>query len=664
MQEIPSYLFNAESAPIIKTLTMGGGVERIGTYAFFGQSELKEVILPESLIEIEAYAFSGCSSLTSLTIPNKVNEIGSNAFTGCTSLMEIRYNAVSVSNPNQKQSIFLGSGTAEGVAVTIGDSVREIPSYLFNTESAPMIKTLTMGGGVERIGAYAFFGQSALQEVILPESLVEIGSYAFSGCSALTSINIPEKVASLGQGVLKDCISLEEVTIPFVGERADGEGNNCFGFIFGNYNNINVPESLRIIRITDENIIGYSAFSDCFYVEEIILPDNLLEIDGLAFSGCCALTKIVIPVSVEYISFNVFLGCERLIIYCENSRAINWSSNWNPDARPVVWSYQNICTDSVYDYVVKEGKAHLTNYKGEETVVEIPSMIDGYEVSYFGNIFAQNKNIEMVIIPDTVTTIGKGAFEYCWKLTNLTIGKGLTEIGEGAFYWCSQLKQITFPISLKHIGENAFAFCASIQSITIPVNVTYIGEGAFQGCDNVKNVTVETGNLIYHSIDNCLIETKSKTLIAGFATSIIPDDGTVTIIGNYSFYNCNSLISIYIPNTITTIGDHAFSSCDSLTRVIVPNSVQKIGAFAFSFCQMLTEIKIGDEVVEIENSAFSYCSSLEKIIIPEKVEKIGMWAFQNCERLTIYCRTSNQPAGWHLQWNPSACPVVWEFQEE
>ena len=141
------------------------------------------------------------------------------------------------------------------------------------------------------------------------------------------------------------------------------------------------------------------------------------------------------------------------------------------------------------------------------------------------------------------------------------------------------------------------------------------------------------GNSVYHSEGNCLIETASKTLIAGCKNSVIPTDGSVTSIGGSSFSGCSNLTSIVIPEGVTSIGNRAFSQCSSLTSIEIPESVKSIGNGAFGDCSSLTSIEIPEGVTSIGNSAFYNCSSLTSIDIPFSVTSIGSSTFFGCSRL-------------------------------
>ena len=188
-----------------------------------------------------------------------------------------------------------------------------------------------------------------------------------------------------------------------------------------------------------------------------------------------------------------------------------------------------------------------------------------------------------------------------------------------------------------------------MTSITIPDSVTSIGGGVFEGCSSLESIEVEKGNSRYHSKGNCLIETVSKTLIAGCKTSIIPMDGSVTNIGDDAFSDipdsvtnigddafsyCTGLTSITIPDSVTSIGDNAFGWCTGLTSITIPDSVTSIGDRAFSLCAGLTSITIPDSVTSIGDRAFSLCAGLTSITIPDSVMSIGDDAFYFCGDLT------------------------------
>ena len=235
------------------------------------------------------------------------------------------------------------------------------------------------------------------------------------------------------------------------------------------------------------------------------------------------------------------------------------------------------------------------------------------------------------------------------------------------FEYCSSLKSIEIPNSVTSIGDGAFTGCSSLTSIVIPNSVTSIGSLTFEYCPSLTSIVVASDNPVYDSRDNCnaIIEKSSNTLIVGCQNTVIPN--SVTSIGFVAFCGCCfDLTNIEIPNSVTTIGQGAFGDCSGLTSIEIPNSVTSIESNAFSGTAWYnnqpdglvyagkvaykykgtmpsgTTITLQDGTVGIAGSAFNGCSSLTSIEIPNSVTCIGEYAFYNCSGLT------------ELHWTPNA----------
>lgn len=268
----------------------------------------------------------------------------------------------------------------------------------------------------------------------------------------------------------------------------------------------------------------------------------------------------------------------------------------------------------------------------------------GKDVVSIGNYsFYYCSGLTSISIPGNIISIGDYAFGVCTALTSVTISNSVTSIGENAFSICISLESVTIPNSVTSIGYGAFESCYSLKSITIPNSVTSIGENAFGSCSGLENINVAVENTKYRSVENCVIEIATNTLIFGCKNSVIPTGGSVTTIGNYAFNGCSGLTSITIPNSVTSIGNLAFSNCVGLTSITIPNSVTSIGSTAFGWCKRLTNITIPDSVTTIGSNAFFDCRKLASVTIGNSVTSIGNYAFAHSRLTSITMLPTTPP---------------------
>ncbi|MBR0121014.1 MAG: leucine-rich repeat protein, partial [Clostridia bacterium] len=218
------------------------------------------------------------------------------------------------------------------------------------------------------------------------------------------------------------------------------------------------------------------------------------------------------------------------------------------------------------------------------------------------------------------------------------------------------LTSIVFPDSVKTIGADVFGSFGNdtgLRYVTIGKNVEHIGwssssgQNIFAHCKNLESITVDPENEYYSSYNNCLIETNSKTLIAGLKDSSIPTDGRVEHIGSYAFisgYTQSGLLfkpashesfkNIFIPSSVTSIEKYAFYGCANLENVVFDNNcnITEIGGNAFDSCIVLKELIIPGSCDKISSSAFNNCTSLKNIEIESDVI-IDSKAFCQCINL-------------------------------
>lgn len=242
-------------------------------------------------------------------------------------------------------------------------------------------------------------------------------------------------------------------------------------------------------------------------------------------------------------------------------------------------------------------------------------------------IFCGTPNvIEDFVFDESVATY---SFRYTGPRTKLTLpakfkGVAVTTIGRSAFREAgAYLTSIDITDNITMISSLAFSGCSALKSVTIGNHVAEIGEQAFMGCASIESITVLDGHPKYHSAGNCLIETETKTLIAGCKTSVIPVDGSVTKIGNSAFMQNGGLESISIPEGVTEIGNSAFYLCNNLRSIILPHSLKKIGQQAFFYDWQLTNIYYDGTMAEWK-----------------EIEKGSVWDMYTGE-YTIHCSDGN-----------------------
>ena len=281
----------------------------------------------------------------------------------------------------------------------------------------------------------------------------------------------------------------------------------------------------------------------------------------------------------------------------------------------------------------------------------LPEKYDGYTVSAVGyQCLYKNNDIESVVVPNCIQTIGQQAFCQCKNLTSVSLTDGLKKIETSAFSGCN-LDGLTLPASLTKVGANAFAENISLTDAVI-LGKTEFDSGTFKGCKNLVAVSFRNSirvlpNEMFREcvkLQNIVFPTEVKKL-GGYifyrcnllSEIVIPE--TVTEIGDYGFAY-TALQTVKIPNGMTEIGNWVFCECKNLNNVTIPETVKIIGEGAFSDCAFV-KISLPKRMSQIKNVAFWNCSALRKIALPEGITVIETQAFEGCVSLTdIYIPAS------------------------
>ena len=390
------------------SITLSEGVKNIGGSAFYRCERLNSIIIPSSVTSIGSSAFYRCTGLTSTTILSDVTNYGSNVFQDCGGELVMGCN---IPDGTSRQGVFYGSKFSK----------------------------ITLLDGVESVGKYAFYNNTGLKEMVLPESLTLLGSFAFQGCASLTSVTIPSGVSELENYTFSGCSRLQSVSLTAGLKK-----------------------------------IGNLVFENCTQLSSITLPDGLTDIGNSAFKGCTALDNIHIPASVTNLGNTVFTGCKgELTLGCNIP---DGSSSTGP-----------LYGSKFSKIIVLDGVKNIGSYafynNSELQTLEIPNGVETIGNSAFQGC----TKVEYIHVPNTVTSIGTSVFSACKGRVEIDC-----EIPDGraikSVFYQHRLSEVTFGKDVKSIGSYALYNSKTLKSLTIPEGVSHIGACAFQDCSGVESV--------------------------------------------------------------------------------------------------------------------------------------------------------------------------------
>ena len=363
------------------------------------------------------------------------------------------------------------------------------------TDSEVAIPQIIDGYTVTAIGENAFADGTTITSIKIPESIKSIGLRAFYSCSGITEITIPKSVTDIGTQIFYKCENLNKVYY----NSSYSNRNNAFldlshinTIVFGGNT---VPKEIlykhkfitEIVILDPVKRIASNTFYGCSSLISVTIPDSVTSINFGLFSYCSRLTSVTIPDSVTSIGGNAFYGCSSLTsVYINSIEAWLNCEFANLDSNP--------CCNGA-------------------------------------SIYLNNELLTDLVIPDSVTSIGKYMFCGCSSLTSVTIPDSVTSIGGNAFYGCSSLTSVTIPDSVTSIGEWAFCGCSSLTSVTIPDSVTSIGKYAFYGCSSLTSVYYDGT-----ATDWASISIGSYNSALSYATRYYYSETQPTATGNYWHY--------------------------------------------------------------------------------------------------------------------------------
>ena len=587
-----------EGCRSLTSIEIGNSVISIGDYAFHCCTGLTSIEIPNSVTSIGIYAFRDCSSLTSVIIGNGVVSIGGDAFNGCGRLKTVI---------NLSSLTFSKGSISNGLVAYYADNVINAPNgyidgdYVWGEIDGEKILAGYMGDAEDltlptncngenyAVGESAFYGNTTITNIVIPNNVTRIGDSAFYSCTNLASIEIPNSVTSIGEFAFRGCYSLTSIEIPN--------------------------------SVTN---VGMYAFYECSGLTNVVISDNVTRIEEGLFRGCSALTSIEIPNSVTSIRFYAFEYCTALTSVVIGNGVTSIENKAFSDC------------SGLTSVVVGDGVRYIGYDVFSDCTALTNIVIPGNVSSIGGRAFYGCSGLANVVIGNSVASIGDYAFSGCSvlktviNLSRLTLSKGSTDYGLVAYYadnvinapngyvdgdyvWaivseentlCRYLgneKELVLPGSCNGenyaIGNSAFYNCIGLTSIEIPNSVTSIGNYAFKGCTGLKEVHINDLSawcgINFGSNDaNPLYYARNLYLNGEMVTDLEIPDG-VTSIENYAFINCTGLTNVVVSDGIDVIGESAFSGCSNVETVYISNTIYSIGNNAFAGCNKIYDIKVG-----------------------------------------------------------------------
>lgn len=292
------------------------------------------------------------------------------------------------------------------------------------------------------------------------------------------------------------------------------------------------------------------AFAYCSVLSSINLPVGLTHVGNYAFEGCSSITSVSIPDGVTYLGTGAFDGCSELT-YLSIPSSVDFvyvdldgwvSYNYSMWIIGQCYKLKTLITPADFFGAVPEEYGEILEEMPYFTRnLESLTIISGDELHplTFDFINQNHRNIKHIdLSASTSTTLAEGAFENCYKLDSLVL-----------------------PAQLEKISYMAIAECVNLQSIVIPASVVEIDDRAFENCRMLSSIT--------------------------FA-----EDGELSRIGNWAFYNNHELTNVVIPEGVTEIGHAAFYGCTYLNELTLPSTMQQVADNGFALCGKLKKMTV------------------------------------------------------------------------
>ncbi len=581
------------------SVILSENLEYIGESAFAECKKLTDIIFPDSLCEIGHSAFAGCSALKNAEFGYGIQKIGTEAFYACALNMIVLPNTVR----SVGQRAFYGNPTfsislERGITELYADSFSLLTAVAIVPEVTPGLENYTIEPSIPVVTSYpTYLGNDRFPKLYL----IDAGSQS--------GIIIPAQTELIAEGVFKDKKHFSSVIVAESNKHYMAYGNciidKSTGELLIGFSSSTIPTGGTVTSI------GANAFEGCSGIASVTIPSSVTSIGDRAFMDCTNLSSIVINEGITSIGDNAFYGCTAL-------RSVSIPESVLTIGDGAFHECVNLVNLS-FSFGVEEIGAYAFSQCTSLTYVQFPTSLKIIGSNAFAAtskltsvIFSEGIEeicdaaflgcaLESINLPDTVKSIGVGAFGYS-KAKSLTLGKGITEIGRSAF--CDILiTELIIPENIKIISDLCFRNCPELQSVIIE-GATEIGERAFQSCSKLSSVSLpETLEYIF---GNAFSKCSSLTSVK------LPE--SLLMIDNGVFKDCTALTQINFPSGLRYLGNNVFEGCNSLTALTLPKIKTTLAEYEFKDCTALTTLIIQPTLTEIGSRAFDGCDNLHTIL--------------------------------------------------
>ena len=579
------------------------------SFTFKDNKTLEKVTWPSTVTEILYNMFQNCSSLKTVENIKKVTLIYDNAFYGCNNLIALDLGLCGIMS-----DAFQGCSKLQ----SIGESAK--CTYVGNAafQSCSSLEKIDLSMCTS-VGQNAFYGCSSLQTIGSPR-FASIPNYAFYGCLSLENIDL-SKCTSVGSYAFYYCRKLQNVNTSICTYIGNSAFNDC--------------SSITEVDLSACKNLGIFAFSGCSSLQTVVNP-KLTSIPENAFNDCSSLENIDLSKCTS-VGSSAFSGCSKLenVIGLENFKSIPANAFSGTALKSITLP---VCATV--------GSSAFSGCRSLHSV-DLP------KVESIGNNAFWGSRISKVSLPETLKSMGYRCFSNVKEYTfNGTQPAALYEESYPAFDGASFIIRVlesaidTYKAAdiWKNYTDKIFSISDQLDyDVTTTAMDNQSGLEQAIGATNMKKVVSLKATGTINGYDIFMIRTKMTNLqnldltdadiVANGFAYYENNSTTDNVVGSYSFYKLNNLVTLKLPKNAITIGIYAVANCSSLESVDFPKNLKNINGYSFYYCSKLDNVVLPDGLESIGYSSFYSCRNLKTIQFPPSLKYIGGYAFYGCSSL-------------------------------